>query len=207
MANPDYNQALTASGANGGLIPSYADAQGGQLVSELNARYYQLAYQRKLFMAHAIVTAPVIYTTAAGTGGPLIWNGSQNTNVVILAVGIATTVVTTAAAAIGITGNTGQTSAPSSTTAIDSNRNMSIGGPLPNSTAYRIGTVTNAGNFLFPLASLHTGALTVDNFGMGWFDIGGAVVIPPNCWASLAASATATTTVMQAALLYTELPV
>jgi len=182
--------------------------RGGELVvTELHGRYYEQTFRKNVFMAHAIVTAPVVYTTAAGTGGPLIWNGSSSTNVVVLAVGIGITVVTTVAAALGLTGNTGQTSAPTSTTAIDSRANLFIGGAASNATPYRIGTVTNAGNFFLPLAHLHTGALTVDTTGMGWIDIGGGLVVPPNAWVSLAASATATTTVAQLAIIYEEVPV
>lgn len=208
MANANVNQTIASSGALGSIVPSVADQQSAMLVSEFNAPYYQLSYQKKLFQAHAIVTAPVLYTTAAGTGGPLIWNGSQNVNVVLLAVTVGISVVTTVAASLGITGAAGQTSAPSSTTAIDSNRSLFIGsGVSPVSTAYRIGTPTNAGNFFIPFADLHTGALTVDNLGMGFIDLKGAIVIPPYSWASIAASATATTTVAQMSLIYAELPI
>lgn len=208
MANPGSIQIVGASGAVGAVAPQVGDQQGGTLVSPFNAPFYQLAYQKKVFMAHAIVTAPVIYTTAAGTGGPLIWNGSLNTNVVLLKVGLGISVVTTVAASIGITGASGQTAAPTSTTAIDSNKSTFIGsGVSPQSTAYRIGTPTNAGNFFIPIGDLHTGALTVDNLGMSWIDLDGSIVVPPYSWVSLAASATATTTVMQAAFVYAELPI
>jgi hypothetical protein len=177
---------------------------GDLVVSELQGRYAEQATRGNIFMAHAIVTAPVIYTTAAATGGPLLWNGGTK-NVQILAVGIGITVVTTVAAAIGLTGNTGQTSAPTSTTAIDSRACTLIGGAASGATPYRIGTVANAGNFFFPLLDLHTGALTVDNKGMGWFDLGGFLIVPPNAWCSLAGSATASTTVAQMGLIYAEL--
>jgi hypothetical protein len=178
------------------------------IMSELNGRYYEQAANGRLFMAHAIVTAPVIYSTAAGTGGPLVWNPpTSKVNVVVLAVGITITVVTTVAAALGLTGNSGQTSAPTSTTAIDSRTNMFIGAANSVSTPYRVGTPTNAGAFFYPLADLHTGALTVDNLGLGWIDIGGALIVPPGAWGSIAASATATTTVAQLAMLYAEVPV
>jgi hypothetical protein len=177
------------------------------IVSELNGRYYEQAVNGRIFIAHAIVTAPVVYTTAAGTGGPLIWNGSSKTNVSVLAVGIGITTVTTVAAALGLTGNIGQTAAPTSTTAIDSRTSGFIGGQPSNATPYRIGTVTNAGAFFLPLCDLHTGALTVDNLGMGWIDIGGAIVVPPGGWVSIAASATASTTVAQMAIVYAEVPI
>jgi hypothetical protein len=177
------------------------------IVSELQGRYYEQAFNGRLFMAHAIVTAPVIYTTAAGTGGPLLWNGSSKVNCVILGVTCGITIVTTVAAALGLTGNTGQTSAPTSTTAIDSRSNMFIGGPSSNATPYRVGTVTNAGGFFLPLKQLHTGALTVDTFALGWIDIGGAIIVPPNAWCSIAASATASTTVAQLGLIWAEVPI
>src|SRR3990167_8855156 len=75
---------------------------GESMVSQLQGRYYELCYRGNLFQAHAIITAPVIYTTAAGTGGPLIWNNSTDTNVVLLAATFGVTTVTTVAAALGI---------------------------------------------------------------------------------------------------------
>lgn len=184
-----------------------ADRQGALMVSELNARYYNLAAAGKLFMAQAIVTAPVIYSTAAGTGGPLLWNGSTNVNAAIIAVSIGVTTVTTVAATLGLTWNTGQTAAPGSTTAIDGRSNMLVGGAASNCTPYRVGTVTVAGASLLPFANLHTGALTLDSLGTVWVDLGGSVVVPPNAWCSVAASATASTTVATIGMIWAELPV
>lgn len=180
---------------------------GELVVSELQPRYYEQAYRKNLFLAHAILTAPVIYSTAAGTGGPLIWNGSQTTNVVLLAAGLSSSVVTTVAGGLGLTGNTGQTAAPTSTTAIDTRANCFIGGGASASTPYRVGTVAVAGAFFFPLAQFHTGALTVDTTLMTWIDLGGVIIVPPNSWVSLAGSATLSTLQVNAALLYTEVPV
>lgn len=189
---------------DGASVTARLGRTGELNTSDAHGQLYEAAVRSNLFFAHAIVTAPVIYTTAAGTGGPLIWNGSTNKNVVILKVGIGVTTVTTVAAALGLTGNSGQTSAPTATTAIDSSGNMLIGGPSSASTQYRIGTVTNAGNRFLPFANLHTGALTVDNLGMVWVDIAGGFIIPPNSWGAIAASATASTTVMQACIIFEE---
>lgn len=184
------------------------DRQGGQVVSQLLARYQELTYRQRVFTAHAIVTAPVIYTTAAGTGGPLLWNGSTTHNLVLLAAGFGTAVVTTVAATLGLTGGTGQTSAPSSTTAIDSVKNCYLGGAAPAATAYRVGTVAAAGNFFHPLAQVHTGALTVDTTGVQWIDLGGCFVIPANGgWISWAASATASTLVANFGFIWCEMPI
>ena len=199
--------ALPAARQTAGTPNNPGGIFGESLFSETVGRYSTLAVNGKLMMAHAIVTAPVIYTTAAGTGGPLLWNGTSNLSAHLLAVGFGVTTVTTVAAALGITGNSGQVAAPGTTTAIDSSGNCLIGGSAPSMNTYRIGTVTNAGNRFLPFGHLHTGALTVDTFGVAWFDLGGAVIVPPNCWASVAASATASTTVMSISLLWAELPV
>jgi hypothetical protein len=173
--------------------------------------YYDLARNGQVFSAYAIVTAPVIFSTAAGTGGPLLWNnsGAAGTNAVdavILGVSCAVTVVSTVAAALGITGNSGQTAAPATTTAIDSVANMRIGGTGPKCNTFRIGTPTTAGNFFLPLFQLGTGPLTVDDLEEVFIDLGGMVVVPPGSWCAIAASATATTTVGQIGLVWAEIP-
>lgn len=206
MANPTVNQVGPALAADGAVIPVRSGKTGDTIVSELRGRYAEQSYRGNLFLAHAIVTAPVIFSTAAGTGGPLLWNGTSNKVASILAVGIGITVVTTVAAALGLTGNTGQTSAPTSTTAIDSRTNGYIGGAASACTPFRVGTVVNAGGFFLPFAQLHTGALTVDTSGVLWVDIGGLITVPPSCWCSVAASATASTTVASISLVWTEEP-
>lgn len=196
------------SGTNQSIRQGY---DTDQIISQLHGRYYEQAANGNLFMAHAIVTAPVIFSTAAGTGGPLLWNGSTTVNAVLLAVGIGVSTVSTVGAALGITGNSGQAAAPGTATAIDSRSNCKIGAVAGLCTPYRIGTPTNAGGaaggFFLPFAHLHTGALTVDNVGIAWFDIGGAIIVPPGAWASIAASATASTTVASISLLYEEVPI
>lgn len=171
-----------------------------------HGKYTEAARRGRLFMAHAIVTAPVIWSTEAGTGGPLLWNGSSTVQANILGVGISHTVVTTVAASIGLTGGNGQSAAPTSTTAIDSTGNLLVGGAASACTAYRVGTTVD-NKWFFPLGAFHTGALTVDTFGMGWFDLDGMIIVPPNCYVSVAASATATTLVMQACLVWEEIPI
>ena len=204
-----FNEVLVGSqnAVDGSVVKARGGRTGETIVSALQGRYYEQAYRGNLFHAYAIVTAPVVYTTAAGTGGPLIWNNATDVNVVLLALTFGSSVVTTVAGTLGITGNSGQSAAPGSTTAIDANRNLKIGGNLPKSTAYRVGTPASAGNFFMPLVSFHTGALTVDTTVAGWIDIGGAVIVPPNCWASVAASATLSTLVGQLGLIYAEVPI
>lgn len=178
---------------------------GSLLVSPYQAKFQELTHRKSVHSAYAgPVTAPVIYSTAAGTGGPLLWNGTADVDAVILAVGFGTSVVTTVAGSLGLTGATGQPVAPTSTTAIDAQGEGYIGGPVAGCTPYRIGTPLNAGQFFFPFAQVHTGALTVDTTGVQWIDLGGCVIVPPQCWVSVAASATLTTLVAQIGMIWAE---
>lgn len=170
-------------------------------------RQFQQGGLGSIFCAYAIDTAPVIYTTAAGTGGPLLWNSpTSGVNAYLLAIAYGESVAATVAGAIGITGNTGQTVAPGSTTAIDSVANLYIGGSLPKCNTYRIGTPSSAGNFFMPVGMVHTGAITVDTQDDNWIDLGAAVIVPPGAWASLAASVTLSSAVMQVGLIWAEVP-
>ena len=198
----------------------------------MGSSYYDLARKGQIFMAQAIITAPVAYTTAAGTGGPLLWNGtggsttlsgegpgaiiSPNAQVdaVILGVSWGVTVAeTTAGIALGLTGGGGQTAAPTATTAIDgitsSRINISNIGPKGagnQCSLYRVGTVATAGNWFLPLASLDTAALAALPHQPNWVDLGGAIVVPPNSWLSVSASAAGTAAVLQVGLIWAEIP-
>jgi hypothetical protein len=185
---------------------SYGGGQGSS--------YYDLARKGQIFSALALVTSPVIYSTAAATGGPLLWNNSDEdglfrVNAVLLAVGIGMTTASGAASVLGITGNTGQEAAPATTTTIDAGPvNTNIGGPSTGSQChvYRIGTPTNAGNFFQPTHSLDTAAITATPLALQWADIAGSIIVGPASWASIAAGATATSAVLQVGLLWAEIP-
>lgn len=169
----------------------------------------QNAGRGNIYCAYAAaVTAPVIFSTAAGTGGPLLWNGSTTAPVTayLLGFGYACTTASTVAGALGITGNTTQPNAPTSTSAITNVKNLSIGGRAPSCTPYILGTVANAGNFFMPMVQVGTGALTVDNNQLTFVELGGAISIAQGSWASVAASATLTTGVFAMALIWQEVP-
>lgn len=173
--------------------------------------YYDLARQGQIFSAFAPITAPVIYSTAAGTGGPLLWNGSASSptpvNVVLLAVSAILTTAATTGYALGLTGNSGQASAPTSTTAATTVKSLRIGGQAPRASAYAVGTPASAGNFFLPLIQVTTAALSVADEFVGYVDLAGSIVVPPGAWVSLAASATDTTSVLQCGLIWAEIPV
>lgn len=160
------------------------------------------------FAANAIVTSPVIYSTAAGTGGPLLYNGTatDHTGVTafLLAVSYGLTVASTVSCAIGITG--GATTAPTSTTVIDSVTNLHIGGQASKCTSFRIGTTSAAGTFFIPVGNLHTGAVTLDTADDNFVHLGGVIEVPPGSFASVSVSATATSAVLSIGLVWMELP-
>lgn len=201
----NYGQVGPVTSSDGATAPMRLGRGGEQIITELHGRYYEQANRGNLFTAHAIVTAPVIYTTAAGTGGPLLYNGTSDKKAVILAVGWGVSTVTTVAAILGLTG--GPTTVPSATTAADSVRNCYLGGSLPGMSAYRVGTVSAAGNFFAPLGDLQTGALTTTPGMMHWADVGGMFIVPPGYFISFAASATASTTVGNLGMVWEEVPV
>lgn len=181
----------------------------GELVnSNVLARYSTLAKAGRLFGAYATVTAPVIFSTAAGTGGPLIWNKpTSNVDAHVLAVGVSVLIASTVAGSVGLTGNVGQSVAPTTTTAIDASGAHYIGGAATQmGGVYRIGTPVNAGNIFLPVFNIGTTALTA-MFGYTFVDVGGALVIPPGGWGSLAGSATLSTLQAGLAIIWAELPV
>lgn len=176
--------------------------------------YYDLARNGQLFCATATVTAPVIYTTAAGTGGPLLWNntgsglaGGNRVLAVLLSLGVGITTASGVAGAIGITGGT--TTAPSATTAIDGIQNLNFGNSSsPACNLYRKGTVSAAGTFFIPTHQVTTVALTsAPPLSMMWFEIGGGFVVPPGTFAAVSASATLTSGVFSIGLIYAEIPI
>ena len=71
---------------------------------------------------------------------------------------------------------------------------------------YRVGTPAAAGTFFMPFGAVHTGALTVDNEGVEWVMLDGMMVLEQHKWASIAASATATTTVASISVIWEEIP-
>ena len=184
--------------------------------------YLDLVRKGQVFMAQAIVTAPVIYTTAAGTGGPILWNGTggvtsgvKNAQVdaVILGISWGVSVASTVATTIGLTGGAGQTAVPTGLTAIDgitctrlAGSNIGPNGAGNQCNVYRVATVSTAGTWFHPVFSLDTTAITAMPHQPNWVALDGLYVVPPGCWISLAAAATASTAVVNAALVWAEIP-
>ena len=172
--------------------------------------YYQLAKAGKVFVAFASVTAPVAFGTAAGMGGPLLWNntgqaagGVTRVMAVILGVAVGWTTAPAATGALGITWGSGQTAAPTSPTAIDGVANVLTSGPAPLCNSYRVGTVANAGTTILLTHSVSTAANPSQDI---FQPLDGLVQVPPGSWASVAGAAAIASLVAKISLVWAEIP-
>lgn len=179
-----------------------------QAVSQVHGQHYEQNKRGNIFMAQAIVTAPVIWTTEAGTGGPLLWNGSTAVDLVVLAVGYGVTTESTVEASFGITGGYGQTAAPTTTTAIDSQGAMDCTSATPQASVFRVGT-TGTNRWYIPLGYV-TNLIgnTAREAQQFYIPLNGMIVVKPQGFVSMmAASATLTTAVVNSFIIWEEVPV
>lgn len=193
-------------GNDGALNATYGGPSGEIIMDSLHGRYYEQALRGNVFVAHSAATAPAAYTSVAGLGGPLIWNSSPTTMVVILAVSITMSVASTVAGSLGLTGGIGQLAPPGSTTAITSQSCGLISRSNPKSSIFKIGTIT-ASKFFLPLYSVELGATTTFPALSGWIDVNGAVICPPFSWVSIAANVVLTTGQFAIGIVYEEVPI
>ena len=188
-----------SSGMPGGLLGELA-------VSEVVGRYGTLAKSGKVFFTSAIITAPVIFSTAAQLG-PMIWNrpgSGYDAHILAVTVG-SPTVATGVAGSLGLSSNA-QATVPTTATAITAWNGYSNGGPSQMQ-AYSTATVIVAPTPIFlPLLAVNTGAITTGVITQSWVDVGGAVVVGPGGIGYVCASATMTSGVFTIGLLWAELP-
>lgn len=167
---------------------------------------YHYSRAGQVFAAYAIGSTSLPAYTATALG-PIIWNGNtQNPQLkaVILGISIAVTTASGAAVSVGLVGGNQQPSAPTSTTAITKVASTYLNGSQPACSAYKAGTVAAAGNVYVPLFSLDTAALTAQPAGDIWIPIDGLFVVPQGSWIAVAASATATTSVLDIGIVWAE---
>jgi len=171
--------------------------------------YYQLVRDGKAFSALTSVTALVAFGTAAGIGGPLLWNntgqgaaGGKRVMAVLLGLSVGWTTAPGGAGALGITWGSGQTSAPTSTTAITGVGNLRpdlSAAPLCN--VYNVGTVANAGTTMVLTHEVSTGTDTSKQI---FVPLDGLIQVPPGCWAAVAGAAAIASMVAKISLVFAE---
>jgi hypothetical protein len=172
--------------------------------------YYSLCQQEQIFAATAAVAGVVAYSTATALTGPLLWNGSGSTSntsrvmAVLLGVSIGWTTAGSNTGVLGIATGIGQTSAPTSTTAITVSGNTFPGGKTSLCTPYNVGTVANAGGMFFGthmVSATSTGGVA-DTF----VALDGIIQIPPGTWAAVCGAAAYATMAYKATLVWAEIP-
>ncbi len=185
-----------------------AGAMGELSMSELLGKYSTLVKSQKVFYTSAIITAPVIFSTAAQLG-PMLWNKPGSPlDAHILAVGVSSpTVATTVAGAISYASNV-QATVPTTATALVT-MNAYAGGAVSGmagifSTATILVAPTNVP---FPLIAANTGAITSGVLTQCFVDVGGMFVVAPGTVGYICGNATLTAGVFTIGLLWAELPV
>lgn len=181
---------------------------GELLVSEILGKYATLVKSGKVFYTSAIITAPVIFSTA-GQLGPMLWNrpgSGVDAHILGVAVGQPTT-ASTVAGAIGWCSNV-QPTAPTSPTAIVAVNAYAGGGGTS-----QMGAVNSGGTVIvlptpifFPLTGVNTGAVTTQGVSSSFVDVGGGLIIGAGNVGYVCSSATLSSGVFTIGLLWAELP-
>jgi hypothetical protein len=157
-----------------------------------------------VFCAYATGTTSLpAYTQTAL--GPLLWNGSsQNPQLKAVILGAAITVTTASGAAVSVGLAWGTSILPAAQTAITKVTSTYANGAQPVCSAYNAGKVSTAPLGYMPFWDVDTAALTTAPLGSMWIPMDGMFVIPPGSFIALAASATATSAVLDFGIIWAE---
>jgi hypothetical protein len=181
---------------------------GELLASEITGRYSTLVKSQKVFWTSAIITAPVIFSTA-GQLGPMIWNrpgSGVDAHILFVSIGSPTT-ASGVAGAIGLSSNA-QATVPTSATSITAWNAYTGGAQSQMGGVFSTATVIVAPTPIFlPLLGVNTGAITTGAISNSVVDIGGSVVVAPGGIGYVCASATLTSGVFTIGMMWAELPV
>lgn len=204
LSFPGRSFPANQAGAPAGVV-------GELTFSELLGKYSTLVKAGKVFYTSAIITAPVIFSTAAQLG-PMLWNKPGNL-IDAHILGLACSEPSTATAVPGAIGlaTTNQATQPTTPTNITSVNAYAGGG----SSGLGVGGTLSGGTVIvlpvpifLPLIGVAGAAITVGNTVTStWADVGGLVVVAPGTAGYVCASATLTAAVMTIAIVWAELPV
>lgn len=176
-------------------------------VSEILGKYATLVKMGKVFYTSAIITAPVIFSTAAQLG-PMLWNrASSGLDAHVLGVSVSSpTTASTVAGAVSYASQV-QPTAPSTATAIVSVNAYAGGGPSGMGGVFSTATILVAPtNVPFPLVAVNTGAITTASLSSCFVDVGGAFIVAPGNVGYICGNATLSSGVFTIGLLWAELP-
>ncbi len=191
---------------------------GELALSQLVGRYAALVKAQKVFYSSSIITAPVLYTTAAQLG-PILWNrpGSGfDAHILAISIGAPTT-ATSVAGSLGWAGNvqpTAPTSGGAGAVAITA-VNAYAGGPTSGLGAIEVGTTANPWTVLVlplptfsPLIPINTATAgtAMSALQQSNIDVSGMFVVGPGNVGYVCASATLSSGVMTIGVMWAELP-
>lgn len=200
FATPTKSNPGSQAGVPAGML-------GELLVSEILGKYATLTKLGKVFYTSAIITAPVIFSTAAQLG-PMLWNrAASGIDAHILGVSVGSpTTASTVAGAISWASQV-QPTQPSTATAITSVNAYSGGAPSAMGGVFSTATILVAPtNIPFPLVAVNTGAITTGALTNNWIDVGGVFQVGPGNVGYVCGNATLTAGVFTIGLLWAELP-
>lgn len=159
------------------------------------------------YAAYSTITAQSAYS-ATGIVGQLLYNPSVSGNVkgvtaYLLAMSWGLSTASTVASSIGIA--TGVSTTPTGTSAVTLSGPLHPGGQAATCTPFSAGTVSAAATAYMPLGRVHTGAITVDTDDDNTVHLGGIIELPPGTFASSAAGAALTTSVIGIGFVWLEI--
>lgn len=176
------------------------------MLSSFRSYHFQGGLQRA-FSAKASITATTVYTTATTVGlslfNPVATATAKGVTAYLLAVGWGVTVASTVAGSIGVA--VGQSTAPGSTGASDLTGALNpLDTQAAGCSAFKAGIYTAAPTAYVGLGAVDTGAITTIPTDDNFVHLGGMIVVPPGCYATFAASATLTTSVIDQTIVWVE---
>ena len=201
FALPSRSNPGAQAGTPSGMVGEFA-------VSEILGKYATLTKLGKVFYTSAIITAPVIFSTA-GQLGPMLWNRpGSGVDAHILGIGVSSpTTASGVAGAISWASNT-QATVPTTATSLTVMNAYSGGGVSAMGGVFSTATILVAPtNVPFPLIAVNTGAITTGSLTSCFQDVGGVFQVSPGCVGYVCANATLTSGVFTIGLLWAELPV
>lgn len=191
-----------------GATPAIRQGQlGDMIVSELHGKYYETTYRRNMYTATltaGTTTSAALSTTF--TGLLLLNPNNSQVNIVVNKVGFAFLVAFAAASAIGLqVGNQSTAALSSLTTTNTVVRPNFVGGGTGTALTYSAATTTAPVLQQIFGAGL-TGAITTTPAVYSYFDIEGALVLPPGAWVGSYTSTASGASSMLASFQYEEIP-
>ena len=204
MPAANYTQSVNASGANQAVQPQLSDIQGGTLVSEFWPRYYQAAYQKKVFAAVAAGVTSTVGLATTYTGLCVTNPIGSTVNLVMMKVGLAQSVINAAVNAAGFGFGFSATTAVTQTTPVTTQ--SCFANSITKSAALAASAVT------LPAAPVYAGFFNstptaTTNFNGVIADLEGSIVIPPGGYFVTLTAAASPAAALWLSAQWLELPV